>query len=110
MHIPLSLLHITPLQSLHFELTNIASVLEIPGLYDMLNKAILSYVSDYFVLPNMLTFSLSDAVDQAMLKTVEPRVGSHRLLIAVSLAVSRSMTDCVSPRRFWRYIWWRLVT
>lgn len=68
------------LQAIGFDLTDVASVFEIPGLYNLLKKGILSYISQYLVLPNMLTFSLSDAVTQEKLKIIEPKVSLHLLM------------------------------
>ena len=61
-------------QMLNFDLTDIASLLEVPGLYDLLNKVILTQISNYLVLPNMLSFSFSDKVDVKQLRYIEPKV------------------------------------
>lgn len=59
---------------LNFDLTDIASLLEVPGLYDLLNKVILTQISNYLVLPNMLSFSFSEKVDVKQLRYIEPKV------------------------------------
>lgn len=59
---------------LNFEFTDVARVLDIPGLHELLRAALLTQISNYLVLPNKLAFSLASSVDAGQLRYVEPKV------------------------------------
>ena len=80
---------------LNFDLTDIASLLEVPGLYDLLNKVILTQISNYLVLPNMLSFSFSDKVDVKQLRYIEPKVWVRVMTCKYSERSYMCMEICV---------------
>jgi len=59
---------------LDFDLTNVASVLGLPGLYSLLRKALLTQLANYMVLPNKIVLPLSQEISASHLKFSEPKV------------------------------------
>uniref|UniRef100_T1J7Z1 Extended synaptotagmin-2 n=1 Tax=Strigamia maritima TaxID=126957 RepID=T1J7Z1_STRMM len=55
-----------------FNLTNVADVLDLPGISDMLHKIVIEQISNLMVLPNKLTIKLSDTVPSKVLRFTEP--------------------------------------
>ena len=62
-------------QIFDFSQTDIARVLEVPGLHEFLRTAILTQISNYMILPNKITTCLSSSVVAAQLRHVDPKVG-----------------------------------
>ncbi|XP_067937410.1 extended synaptotagmin-2-A-like [Watersipora subatra] len=59
--------------TLNFALTDVARVLEIPGLHALLTATILTQIGNYLILPNKLIYCLSSSVQPAQLLHTEPK-------------------------------------
>ena len=62
------------LQMVNFEFTDVARVLEIPGLHELLQTALMTQLANHLILPKKITVSLCSTVDVAQLRYIEPKV------------------------------------
>jgi len=62
-----------------FNMTNLAGMLEIPGLNDMLKKIVVDQLAAFMVLPNKLPIQLSDNIPSCVLRCPQPAVSNKHL-------------------------------